>query len=97
MELEAICKAAGLKCVVKPFDQYQGPYAYVLSGKGELWILGQEGPETEFYFEYYVDGKLQGLSGSKEIMIDFLKELKKSGFKLKSQVDRDEPEDDQDW
>jgi len=30
-------------------------------------------------------------------MIDFLKELKKSGFKLKSQVDRDEPEDDWDW
>jgi len=28
-ELEELCRRSGLKCKVKPFDQYQGPYALI--------------------------------------------------------------------
>jgi len=95
LEFEDICKKAGLKCKVRPFDQYQGPYAKV-EPYGKLWLAGTEGPEPEFYFEYYVGSQLQEYVGFKEDMIDFLKELKKSGFKLTSQIDRNGPDNDQD-
>jgi len=86
LELEGICKAAGLKCEVKPFDQYQGPYAYVEGpfGGGKLWGLGSEdSPENEFYFEYYDKGQLQEYQGGKEDMTQFLSGLKKKGKKSK--------------
>jgi hypothetical protein len=76
LELEGICKAAGLKCEVKPFDQYQGPYAYV-EGSGKLWGLGDFDEEGEFYFEGPGEGPGEGYSGDKEDMINHLKSLKK--------------------
>ena len=39
--LEQICKDAGIKCKVKPFDVYQGPYAELDNG-GKLWFSDQK-------------------------------------------------------
>jgi hypothetical protein len=40
-DLERICKEAGMGCEVKPFDQYQGPFAKLKNG-GKLWISGSD-------------------------------------------------------
>jgi len=38
LKLEELCDEAGVKCTVKPFDVYQGPYAFV-DGKGiKVWF-----------------------------------------------------------
>lgn len=44
--LEDVCKKAGVKCEVKPFDTYQGPFAQLKNGK--LWF-GKN--ENQFVFE----------------------------------------------
>ena len=42
LELENICKKAGIKCTVTPFDVYQGPFAQLTNG-GKLWFGEQRG------------------------------------------------------
>jgi len=42
LALENVCDQAGLKCTVKPFDQYQGPYAE-LPNRDKLWLGQDEG------------------------------------------------------
>jgi hypothetical protein len=74
LELEGICKEAGFKCQVKPFDQYQGPYAYI-EGVGKIWGLGGE-EEGEFYLETTGQFPGEGYQGDREDMIDHLKSLK---------------------
>lgn len=46
LELEGICKESGVKCEVKPFDQYHGPYALLKDGS-KLWKVG----EDSYYLE----------------------------------------------
>ena len=72
LELEDICKKAGLKCEVKPFDQYQGPYAFISQAEGSLWGVGDD----EFYFEPSRGSKNKEFTGSKDQMIKFLKKAK---------------------
>jgi len=42
LELEKLCKEAGVTCTVRPFDVYQGPFADV-EGKVKVWFGGEEG------------------------------------------------------
>ena len=65
MELENICKKAGKKCHVEPFDQYQGPFADVF-GWGKIWKIDND--------KFYFDGR-EEFTGSKKDMVKFLKEL----------------------
>lgn len=73
LELEGICKSAGLKCEVKPFDQYQGPYASI-DGIGTLWGTGEQ---DEFYFEEPGQAPAEGFVADSEGMIAHLMTLKK--------------------
>ena len=65
MELENICKRAGKKCHVEPFDKYQGPFAKIFTGSS-LWKVDNE--------SFYFDGR-EEFTGSKRDMVKFLKEL----------------------
>lgn len=42
LALETLCKDAGLRCKVKPFDKYQGCYAQLENG-GKIWLGKEEG------------------------------------------------------
>lgn len=80
LELENLCKEAGLKCQVKPFDQYQGPYGYI-DGIGNLWgIQKEESPEMLFYLDTG-GAPGEGYEGDREDMVDHLKSLKGKGRK----------------
>jgi len=67
--LEGICKKAGVKCKVKPFDAYQGPYAQLENG-GKLWTIEERNGVTLYY---------EGPKGNKTLsdkkMIEFLQTL----------------------
>jgi hypothetical protein len=81
-DFERICKQAGVQCEVRPFDQYQGPYVKV-QGLGTLWLdMSQEGPDSNYVFEYYVNGRQQWYMGFEDDMIDFLKGMKKDKPRL---------------
>ena len=71
-ELKSICAEAGVKCEVKPFDQYQGPYAFIPKLGGSLW--GVDG--DEYYFEPSRGSKNKAFSGDRDSMIDYLSSLK---------------------
>lgn len=69
-ELEELCQEAGLKCQVRPFDQYQGPFAKMKYGK--VW-LGDS--EDHFFLDFEVNW--MNLSGSylKEDAVQMLKDI----------------------
>ena len=93
--LEDTCKEAGVKCKVKPFDVYQGPYAQ-LENSGKLWYddkdnLFYEGPKgpktlpTEEMVEF-----LQSLFPKKPKLVYKSKEKEKG---LKKEHQRSTPEE----
>lgn len=66
LDLETICKEAGMDCKVYPFDQHQGPYAKLKNG-GKLWIAD--------YDVFFYEGPKGPIELDKEDMIDFLKSI----------------------
>ena len=74
LALEDICESAGIKCTVKPFDQYQGPYALLPNG-GKLWIDHHcTDPEYEYNYFYY-EGKGGNKKGSGKEIIEHLTKI----------------------
>jgi len=55
ISLEEICREVGMKCKVKPFDVYRGPFAALENG-GKLWFEGKdlyyEGPKGPKALDY---------------------------------------------
>jgi hypothetical protein len=85
LELEKICKEAGLKCEVKPFDKYQGPFAAV-DGGGKVWLL-PDGEDEQFFFQ----------KGKKGHGFNHAEELKKLAAEMKEADDDDDKDyDDED-
>lgn len=65
-DLEKLCKDAGVDCEVKPFDQYQGPYA--MTSLGNIWIGKPD--------HFILDTKKETLELNKKDMIKVLKMFK---------------------
>jgi hypothetical protein len=74
LELENICKEAGLKCEVRPFDKYQGPFA-AIDGGGKVWLL-PDGEDEKFFFQK--GGKGHGFNDAEELK-KLAAEMKEAG------------------
>ena len=66
LELESLCKKAGYKCEVYPFDVYQGPYAFI-SGVGSVWFSSENDPYNYFLKISGKKIKFYGFNTSKEL------------------------------
>ena len=66
LELESLCKKAGYKGEVYPFDVYQGPYAFI-SGIGSVWFSSENDPYNYFLKISGKKIKFYGFNTSKEL------------------------------
>lgn len=77
LKLEELCDEAGVKCTVKPFDVYQGPYAFV-DGKGiKVWFSGGEDPD-----EFFVEKGSDKFTGDFDAVAEQIKLLANKGLRL---------------
>jgi hypothetical protein len=89
MELEDVCKDAGITCKVLPFDQYQGPYAQLANG-GRLWKT-----DEGFFFEAkpvtpgnFTEPRGTQFVGDHDEMVEFLFGLDDTGTTLHSTLQK---------
>jgi len=75
LELEKLCKDAGVKCTVKPFDVYQGPFADVENGKCKLWFGSEDG-------QFFLEKGSEKFEGDYEECVDKLTTMAGKHLKL---------------